>query len=68
MGTFNNDDIKLLNTAGITADIDKEYSKEEKNTMCMQITEFIMNHSSKNGDITRLRNEYDNLIRITNIK
>ena len=30
MGTFNNDDIKLLNTAGITADIDKEYSKEEK--------------------------------------
>ena len=68
MGTFNNNDIKLLKTAGIDADIDKEYSKDEMNSMCTQITEFILNHSSKNGDIARLRNEYDNLIRITNMK
>lgn len=68
MGTFNNNDIKLLKTAGIDADINKEYSKDEMNSMCTQITEFILNHSSKNGDIPRLRNEYDNLIRITNMK
>lgn len=68
MGTFNNDDIKLLKTAGINADIDKEYSKEEKSSICTQITEFIMDHSTKNGDIARLRNEYDNIIRITNMK
>ena len=68
MGTFNNNDIKLLKTAGIDADINKEYSKDKMNSMCTQITEFILNHSSKNGDIARLRNEYDNLIRITNMK
>lgn len=61
MGLFNDKDIELLKSAGVQAE-NREYTIDEKKHMCIQITEFIMNHSSKNGDIGRLQSDYSSVL------
>lgn len=62
MGLFNTDkELQLLKNAGVEVEKNKEYSNDEKKYICMQVSEFIMNHSSKNGDILRLQNDYSNI-------
>lgn len=68
MGLFNNTEIELLKEAGIKEIEQVEYTNEEKKIINMQVKEFIMNHSSKNGDIGRLLNKYDNILNVTNVK
>lgn len=48
-------EIKLLENIGINIE-DKEYTNEELRRYENQIEDFIMNHSTKNGDISKLSN------------
>ena len=54
---FKKEEIELLQVAGVNVE-DREYSKEELRKCEMDIEEFIMSHSSKNGDISKLSNQY----------
>lgn len=56
-----NKEIELLKSAGI--DAEKDYTNEELKGIERKITEYIMNHSSKNGDIGKLQNEYQSIFR-----
>ena len=58
---FKNEEIELLQVAGINVE-DREYSKEELRKCEMSIEQFIMSHSSKNGDISKLSNQYHNIL------
>ena len=58
---FKNEEIELLQVAGINVE-DREYSKEELRKCEMNIEEFIMSHSSKNGDISKLSSQYHNIL------
>lgn len=60
---FENEEIKLLQEAGINVE-DRDYSKEEIRRCEINIEEFIMLHSSKNGDISKLSNQYCNILEI----
>ena len=58
---FTRNEINLLNNAGAYID-DRDYSKEEIKDIQMEISNFIMCHSSKNGDIKRLTIEYNSVL------
>lgn len=57
----NENEIKLLQNIGIELE-DKEYSNEELRRYEISIEEFIMSHSSKNGDIRRVSNQYNSVL------
>lgn len=59
MDLFNDKEMELLKIAENKV----EYTDNEKRYIFRQVTEFIMNHSSKNGDIGRLQNEYEGIFR-----
>lgn len=59
-------EIDLINKAGIKIE-NKDYSSDELKKLEIDITEYIMNHSSKNGDISKLSNEYRRIFDIINI-
>ncbi len=67
MELFSNNEMKLLKKAGINIENKQEYTNEDKKYIFSQVTEFIMSHSSKNGDIGRLQNEYESIFRIINV-
>ena len=46
----------------------QDITNEEKHYIFRQVSEFIMSHSSKNGDIGRLQNEYESIFRTVNVK
>ena len=54
-------ELKLLENIGINVE-DKEYSKEELRRYENEIEEFIMIHSTKNGDVSRFINEYNGIL------
>jgi len=60
---FKKEEIELLQVAGVNVE-DREYSKEELRKCEMDIEEFIMSHSSKNGDISKLSNQYSSILNI----
>lgn len=55
-------EIELIENAGFKVE-NKDYTKDELRKCESQITEYIMSHSSKNGDIGKLSNEYSSIIR-----
>lgn len=65
LSKFKKEEIKLLEDVGLNVE-NKEYTKEELRKYEMSIGEFIINHSSKNGDITKLINQYDGILKILN--
>lgn len=68
MELFNNNEIELLKKAGVDIENKQEYTNEDKKYIFSQVTDFIMSHSSKNGDIGRLQNEYESIFRAVNVK
>lgn len=54
-------EIKLLENIGLNVE-DKDYSREELRKYEIYIEEYIMSHSSKNGDISRLSNQYNSIL------
>ena len=59
-------ELELMKNAGVYLE-DKDYSSDELNRIEHNITEFIMNHSSKDGSIGKLQSEYDSIYRTLNI-
>ncbi len=58
---FNTEEIKKINNvAGLVED--KDYTKEEWNMLENSILVDIMSKSSKNGDISKARNELDSIL------
>lgn len=68
MELFNNKELELLKRAGVNIEDKQEFTNEDKNYIFRQVSEFIMSHSSKNGDIGRLQNEYESIFRTINVK
>lgn len=68
MGLFNNKELELLKNAGVNIENKKEFTNDDKKYIFKQVSEFIMSHSSKNGDIGRLQNEYESFFRAVNVK
>lgn len=60
-------EIELIKKAGITLE-DKDYSEDELKKCCNEIVGYIMTHSTKNGDIDRLRNQYSGIFRTMEVK
>lgn len=68
MKLFNNKELELLRKAGVNIENKTEYTNDDKKYIFRQVSEFIMNHSSKNGDIGRLQNEYESIFRTIKMK
>ena len=58
-------EIELIEKAGIILE-DKDYNEEELKICGSDIIEYIMSHSTKNGDIDKLRNDYNSIFRTIN--
>ena len=56
-------EIKLLENIGLNVE-DKEYTNEELRIYECKIEDFIMSHSTKNGDISKLSNQYSSILNI----
>lgn len=54
-------EIKLLENIGLNVE-DKDYTNEELRRYESQIEDFIMSHSTKNGDISKLSNQYNSIL------
>ena len=54
-------EIKLLENIGLNVE-DKDYTNEELRKYESQIEDFIMSHSTKNGDISKLSNQYSSIL------
>ena len=68
MELFNNKELELLRKAGVNVENKQDFTNDDKKYIFRQVSEFIMSHSSKNGDISKLRNQYENIFSIINIK
>ncbi len=54
-------EIKLLGNIGINIE-DREYTNEELRRYENQIEDFIMSHSTKNDDISKLSNQFSGIL------
>ena len=68
MDLFSKKEQELLRKAGVNIEDKQEFTNDDKNYIFRQVSEYIMNHSSKNGDIGRLQNEYESIFRVVNVK
>lgn len=60
-------EIDLIKKAGIIVE-NKDYTREELKKCETEIIEYIMSQSSKNGNISNLRNQYENIFSKISIK
>lgn len=60
---FSANEMKLMNNIGIVIE-DREYRQEELKRYEVDIEDFIMSHSSKNGDISKANTQYNNILNI----
>ena len=58
---FTKNEIELIENTGINVE-DKDCTKDDIKRYEMHIGEFIMSHSTKNGDIGRLTNKYNSIL------
>ena len=56
------DNLQKVANAGITIE-NRKYSEEELKIFSHNILDYIMNHSSKTGEIGKLYNEYDYILK-----
>ena len=68
MDLFSKKEQELLKKAGVNIENKQEFTNDDKNYIFRQVSEYIMSHSSKNGDIGRLQNEYESIFRVVNVK
>lgn len=61
LNKYTTNEIKLLENIGINIE-NREYTNEELRRYENQIEDFIMSHSTKNGDISRLSNQYSSIL------
>ena len=56
---------ELLGKAGVNIENKQEYTNDDKRYILRQVSEFIMSHSSKNGNISRLQSDYSRIFEKT---
>ncbi len=56
-------EMNLIKQAGIVIE-DKDYTEDELKYFGNQIGDYIMSHSSKNNDISKLRNDFSRIFRM----
>ena len=61
--SFTKKELELLNKAGIYIE-DREYISSDLNRFAVQVGDFIMSHSSKNGEIGKTIQEYGRILDI----
>lgn len=54
-------EVKLLENIGLSVE-NREYTCEELRRYENQIEEYIMSHSTKNGDISKVSNQYSGIL------
>ena len=64
MGLFNAKQVERLKDMGIHADVNKDYTTEEKEIMAFKLTDYIFSHSTKNNDIRNLQAENADILNI----
>ena len=64
MGLFNEDQVKRLERMGIKAEINKEYTAEEKDKFRMKVFEYIFSGSTKNNDIRNAQMDIADIINL----
>ena len=60
---FSKKELELLNKAGVLIE-DKEYISSDLNYFAVQVGDYIMSHSSKNGEIGKSIQEYGRILDI----
>ena len=60
---FNEKEINLLEKARVYVE-DRDYNKQELERCAFNIQDYIMSHSLKNGDINKIRSQYNKIINI----
>ena len=60
---MNDREIKLPENVGIKVE-DKDYAQEDFKIIEHQVVDFIMSASTKNGEIDKLRNQYEGIFKI----
>lgn len=58
---LNEKEIKLLEKAGIYIE-NRDYDKDEMKRYAFNIQEYIISHSSKNGDINKISLQYNQIL------
>lgn len=58
---YTSNEKELLKNVGINIE-DREYTDEELKQYERQITEYIMNQSTKNGDVLKMMNQYNEIL------
>ena len=61
LSKFTNKELNLLNNVGIKIE-DRDYSKSKIIRYENIIEEFIISHSTKNGDLNRVSNQYNGIL------
>lgn len=64
MGLFNENQVKRLEEMGVKAEINRDYSDEEKNKIRTEMFDFIFSQSTKNNDIHNLQIKNADIINI----
>lgn len=59
---FNDNELKQINNAVGTTVENRDYTKDEWKMLEHSVLEDIMSRSSKNGDISKARNELDSVL------
>ena len=59
--SLNEKEINLLEKAGVYVE-DRDYNKQELERCAFHIQDYIMSHSSKNGDMNRISNQYNGIL------
>lgn len=60
---LNNNEQNMLKDIGINIE-NRNYSVEELRKYEADVEDFIMSHSSKNGDIDKVKQQYDSILNI----
>lgn len=58
---YTENEISLMKKVGVNIE-NRDYTNDELKLHVCQITEFIMSHSTKNGEISSLLNQYSEII------
>ena len=60
-------EIVLLKNVGINPE-NRDYTNDELRVCESKITDYIVNHSFKNGDISKLQEQYNNVFKIISVE
>ena len=58
---LNEKEIKLLEKAGVYVE-DRDYNKQELERCAFNVQDYIMSHSLKNGDISKISSKYNKIM------